>query len=193
MKNERRVANHKVEFRAGNEGSPGVAVGYGAVFDSLSENLGGFREIIAPGAFDDVLGDDVRALINHDSNLILGRTTSKTLRLSVDAVGLRYEVDLPNTTYANDLAVVMERGDVNQSSFGFRVDKDSWDEDADGRIIRTIEKVSRLHDVSPVTFPAYPEATVAKRSLEQFRAQSHESETENRTREMYLAGVVTPS
>ena len=193
MKIERRVADHKVEFRAGETGGAGVAVGYGSVFNSVSENLGGFREIIAPGAFDDVLDNDVRALINHDSNLILGRTTSKTLRLSVDEIGLRYEVDLPNTSYANDLAVVMERGDVSQSSFGFQVDKDSWSEDEDGRIIRTVEKVSRLYDVSPVTFPAYPEATAAKRSLEQFKTTHYEAETESRSREMYLAGVVTPS
>ena len=193
MNIERRIAEHKVELRADEKGGAGVAVGYGSVFNSVSENLGGFREIIAPGAFDDVLGDDVRALINHDSNLILGRTTSKTLRLSVDEVGLRYEVDLPNTSYANDLAVVMERGDVSQSSFGFQVDKDSWSEDEEGRIIRTVEKVSRLYDVSPVTFPAYPEATAAKRSLEQFKTTNYEAETESRSREMYLAGVVTPS
>ena len=144
MNIERRVVGHKVEFRANKDGGNGVAVGYGAVFNSLSENLGGFREIIAPGAFDDVLNDDTRALINHDANQVLGRTKSGTLRLSVDDTGLRYEVDLPDTSYARDLSVLMERGDVDQSSFGFMVETDSWAEDEDGRIIRTVEKISRL-------------------------------------------------
>ena len=145
-------------------------VGHGAVFNSLSENLGGFRELIDPGAFDDVLNDDVRALFNHNSDLILGRTKSNTLKLKVDDKGLHYDIDPPETTYARDLLTSLERGDITQSSFSFNVDVDSWDEDADGRVIRTIKKIKRLYDVSPVTFPAYPEADVdvAKRGYEDF-------------------------
>ena len=154
----------KSELRA--EDSKPVA-GYGSVFNAQSEDLGGFREIIAPGAFDGRLDDDVRALFNHDPNLILGRTKSGTLKLSVDDEGLRYDVDFPNTTLANDLRTSIQRGDVDQSSFAFTVDEDDFEE-RDGVIIRTIHKVKRLFDVSPVTYPAYPDASVGVRSLENF-------------------------
>lgn len=167
----------KSEVRAEKREDKTVVRGYAAKFDSLSENLGGFREIIAPGAFDDVLNNDVRALINHDSSLILGRTTAGTLRLSVDATGLQYEYDSPDTSYARDLLVSLERGDVDQSSFQFFVEKDDWNEDAEGRLIRTIQKVSRLLDVAPVTFPAYPDTTVAKRNMEEIQKQKHPDNT----------------
>ncbi|MEG3640671.1 HK97 family phage prohead protease [Magnetococcus sp. PR-3] len=144
--------------------------GHAAVFNKLSENLGGFREQIAPGAFDDVLNDDVRALINHDGNLILGRTVSGTLRINQDANGLSYELDPPDTQYARDLLVSLLRGDITQSSFAFTVDEEDWDEDGDGRVIRTIQKVKRLYDVSPVTYPAYPDATVGLRSMETWQS-----------------------
>jgi hypothetical protein len=156
----------KVEYRGeGDEKKPFV-VGHAAVFNSLSENLGGFRELIHKDAFADVMQDDVRALFNHDSNLILGRTKAGTLDISVDDKGLRYELDVPETTAGRDLLISIERGDVSQSSFGFRVLEDNWDEDEDGRWVRTITKVKRLFDVSPVVYPAYPDATVAKRSLD---------------------------
>lgn len=147
--------------------------GHAALFNSLSENLGGFYEQIEPGAFDDALEDDVRALFNHDPSLILGRTAAGTLRIGVDKQGLTYEVDLPDTQLGRDLAVSMERGDVTQSSFGFTIDEDSFDEDDDGRTIRTIYKVGRLYDVSPVTYPAYAEtdSTVAKRRLDEYLAE----------------------
>ena len=97
---------------------------------------------------------------------MLGRVSSGTLRISTDKRGLFYEVDLPNTTYANDLAELMKRGDVNQSSFAFLIEQDKW-EQRDGVTYRIIEKVSRLLDVSPVSQPAYPDATSElKRDLE---------------------------
>lgn len=140
--------------------------GYAAKFNVLSEPMWGFQEQIAAGAFDGVLNDDVRALFNHDPNLILGRTASNTVRLSVDDVGLVYEVDLPDVAYARDLAASIERGDVSQSSFAFWVapNGDRWDERSDGMWIRTITKLERLYDVSPVTYPAYPDATVGVRN-----------------------------
>jgi HK97 family phage prohead protease len=158
------------ELRAkepGAEGSIGVLAGYAAVFNSRSENLGGFFEEIAPGAFDGVLDNDVRALVDHDSGRVLGRSVAKTLRLATDEIGLRYEVDLPDTQEARDLMLLIKRGDVRESSFGFTVAHrgDDWAENEDGQIIRTIHKVQRLYDVSPVAFPAYPAATVAMRSL----------------------------
>lgn len=152
--------------------------GYAAKFETLSENLGGFREKISPGAFDDVLGDDVRALINHDPNLIIGRTASKTARIGVDDVGLWYEVDLPDTSAARDLSESINRGDVSQSSFAFTVAAggQDWTEDDEGRVIRTISKMQRLYDVSPVTYPAYPDATVGVRALDQYREQKTEEQ-----------------
>lgn len=161
----------EIETRIEQRDDKTVVIGHAAVFDKLSENLGGFREKIALGAFDEVLQDDVRALINHDSNLILGRTKAGTLRIGVDEVGLGYDYDDPATSYSTDLLKSLNRGDVTQSSFGFIVDKDEWDEDDEGRVTRTITKVKRLFDVSPVTFPAYPDTDVAKRSLEEFKKQ----------------------
>lgn len=138
--------------------------GYAAKFNVLSEMMWDFQETIAPGAFDDVLQDDVRALFNHDPNLILGRTASGTLRLSLDTVGLSYEVDLPETQAAENVAAAVERGDVTQSSFAFVVAEADWAERDDGTWLRTITKLKRLYDVSPVTYPGYPDATVGMRS-----------------------------
>lgn len=137
-------------------------VGYAALFNKETELMPGLRERIAPGAFDDVLQDDVRALFNHDPNIILARSP-KTLTLTVDEKGLRYEFTPPNTTDGNNLLESIERGDVNQSSFGFSIKKDSF-ERRDGAQVRTIEKVKRLYDISPVTYPAYQDTTVALRN-----------------------------
>jgi uncharacterized protein len=166
---EKESRSFKGEVRAVKGEEKTVVRGYAAVYDSLSENLGGFREMIAPGAFDSVLEDDVRALLNHDSNKILGRNKAGTLRLGVDEKGLWYEYDSPDTSYARDLLVSLERGDVDQSSFQFTVEDDEWKEDEEQRYVRTIKKVRRLYDVSPVTYPAYPDATVALRSLENIK------------------------
>lgn len=198
MKAERRLIQTEFETRANDDGQPVEIRGYGAVFNELSENLGGFREKIAPGAFDGVLSDDVRGLINHDSNLILGRTAASTLRLSVDERGLRYEIDLPDTSYARDLGVSMQRGDISQSSFGFYVDEDDWTEDDEGRVVRTIKKVRQLLDVSPVTYPAYPQTSSEARGLidvDKDRYQGYlavrktEAEARARTLQMISVGV----
>tara|TARA_R100001244_G_scaffold121245_1_gene90875 strand:+ start:3024 stop:3995 length:972 start_codon:yes stop_codon:yes gene_type:complete len=134
-----------------------VIEGHAAIYDSPSEDLGGFTERIKKGAFDNVLDNDVRAYFNHDPNFILGRTTSGTLRISADDTGLKYEFDVPDTTAGRDLVVSMKRGDITQSSFAFTVEEDSW-EQIEGKDIRTINKVKRLYDVSPVSIPAYPSA-----------------------------------
>ena len=182
---ETRALTAPVEIRAEGEKSPKV-FGYAAKFATRSENLGGkdwqFYEIIEPGAFDEVLGDDVRALFNHESSAILARSKggSGTLKLGVDAIGLWYEFEAPDTQVGRDLVTSIQRGDVDQSSFSFTVSKDGqeWEEkqEGDGPVIytRTIKKVSRLYDVSPVTYPAYPDATVALRGLEQFQQQAPE-------------------
>lgn len=155
------------EKRAKDGKSNPVIVGHAAVFNSLSEDLGGFQERIHKNAFDDVLDNDVRAFFNHDPNHLLARTSSGTLKLAVDEKGLKYEFSVPDTSSGRDLLVSMERGDISQSSFAFTIEDDSWDQE-DGIDIRTINKVKRLYDVSPVSIPAYPGANdlaVAQRSL----------------------------
>lgn len=151
------------ELKAVNESR--VVEGYASVFNSMSEDLGGFREIIKPGAFANALGDDVRALYNHDSNYLLARTKSGTLELWEDDKGLGYRFEMPNTSYGNDMLELFRRGDLSQSSFGFTVDKDSWRME-DGQHVRYIESVSSLFDVSPVVYPAYAAASSGLRSAE---------------------------
>ncbi len=182
---ESRFLAASIELRAAAEGEePKKVFGYAAKFDKRSENLGSdsyqFFEILQPGAFDDVLNDDVRALFNHESSAILARSKAGvgSLSIGVDSVGLWYEFEAPDTQVGRDLMTSLKRGDVDQSSFSFAVGKDGqeWTEtkDGDGPTVftRTIKKVSRLYDVSPVTYPAYPDATVALRSLQEFQELS---------------------
>lgn len=170
---ERRTITLPVEARSA-DGEPTRLSGYAAVFGDITEIAGQFNERIAPGAFAGaVKQDDVRALFNHDSNYVIGRTTSGTLRLVEDARGLRYEADPPDTQWARDLLVSVQRGDVSQSSFAFEVLDESWD--YTGVLpLRTIQAV-KLYDVSPVTFPAYSSTSVSSRSLEQAKAHPVDS------------------
>lgn len=156
-----------VELRAKGDKQVPIIRGHAAVFNQLSEDLGGFREQIAPGAFTEAIKtDDVRALWNHNPDYVLGRNMSGTLTLAEDARGLAIEVEPPDTQWARDLVVSMQRGDINQMSFGFSVrpNGQNWAKDDAGTVVRTLTKV-RLYDVSPVTYPAYPQTDVAARSL----------------------------
>lgn len=159
-----------VEVRA--SGDKGAKVrGLAVVFGKRSENLGGFREIIQEGALDETDMSDVRALFNHDSNFVLGRNVSKTLRLEITRDGLQYDIDMPDTQTIRDLVLEpIKRGDVDQSSFGFIIGQgnDEWHEDEEGVLIRTIKKIQRLFDVSPVTFPAYQDSTAGARSMSRY-------------------------
>jgi hypothetical protein len=159
------------EIRATDGDNPKIS-GYAAVFDELSENLGGFYERIQRGAFASTLETaDVRALWNHDSNYPLGRNRAGTLALSEDETGLAFEIDPPDTSYAKDLLVSMRRGDVDQMSFGFITVRDKWEKNG-GQVIRTLLEVE-LFDVSPVTYPAYPTTSATVRSkFESFTAES---------------------
>jgi len=158
MTNERRTITEGFEVRKAEDGSR-VAAGYAAVFESTTR-ISSFTEEVGRSAFDKTLQEaDVLGLYNHEMDLLLGRSSSGTLRLSVDEHGLAYEIDLPDTNLGRDLGVLMERGDVNGSSFGFRVIKDDWQ-----GTHRTLTEVA-LRDVGPVTQPAYPDASVALRSL----------------------------
>jgi HK97 family phage prohead protease len=175
---QRRFTPGTVEVRAAEPGEDGETparriVGYGAKFGNRSQDMGygGVHvfEVIEPGFFDNVLGDDVRCLFNHDSNLILGRTASKTTRISQDETGLAYDCDADDEiSYVRDLLRSLARGDVNQSSFAFTVDRDGvrWEEEGD-TITRYLLKggCRQLADVSPVTYPAYTAATSEARGL----------------------------
>jgi len=144
--------------------------GYAAVFNKNSEDMG-FIERIAPGAFKNALKtSDVRALFNHDSNIILGRKSSGTLELKEDKKGLFMSVTPPDTQLVRDMVLSpIERGDVTQQSFGFTVQSDDWDYRDNEPSIRTITEIKELFDVSPVTFPAYPDTAVALRSLDKIK------------------------
>lgn len=158
------------EFRVEGEEAPKI-VGYAAKFGVESEEMWGFREVIARGAFTEALGvSDVRALFNHDPNIILGRSRAGTLTLSEDDIGLRYEITPPNTQTAKDLVESIRRGDISQSSFAFSMrgsGVQEWEEQPDGTTIRTIKRVAELFDVSPVTYPAYTDTESGLRTAEQ--------------------------
>lgn len=161
------------ECRAESDGKK--IVGHAIVFGSRSENLGGFFEVISPEAVDRALseGADVRALVDHDSGKVIGRTRAGTLTLRKEARGLKVVIE-PDTeiSYARDIVRAVARGDVSGFSFGFQVLSDSWDYEQ--RVpLRTIHDM-QLSDISVVAFPAYPatDASVAMRSLDAFKKQN---------------------
>ena len=139
--------------------------GYAAVFNSPTRLWEDLDEVIAPGAFSRAISSsDVRCLFNHDWSNVLGRTKSGTLRLSEDERGLKFEVDLPDTTVARDLIKSMERGDINQCSFGFIPTEETWDYNSTP-MLRTIHEVE-LYEVSIVPLPAYEDTEAALRGKE---------------------------
>lgn len=154
------------ELRAQSADGKTTIGGYAAVFDSPSVDMG-WTEEIDPQAFDSVLAasPDVRCLFNHDPGVLLGRTTAGTLRLGVDARGLSYECDLPDTQAGRDIATLIQRRDISGSSFGFICKRDQWTDNRDGTITRRILEFDQLLDVSPVTYPAYTATSAGKRSL----------------------------
>lgn len=154
-----------VEYRVDSSAKQPKLEGYAALFNKVSEDMGGFREKIAPGAFTKTIAEgDVRALFNHDPNFVLGRTKSGTLDLEEDERGLKMSVTPPSTTWARDLMETIARGDVDQQSFAFRTIKDHWDNPAEGTPMRTLLEV-QLFDVSPVTYPSYSQTSVEVRAL----------------------------
>lgn len=148
---------------AGSGDEAPVIEGYAAVFGQFSQNLGYFKEIIRRGAFSQsIQEDDIRALWNHDANYVLGRNKSGTLKLEEDEKGLRIQITVPDTQWANDLVTSIKRGDVDQMSFAFETLSDEWRKE-DGEIVRELIK-AKLFDVSPVTYPAYVQTSVSARS-----------------------------
>lgn len=140
--------------------------GHAAIFGQHAK-IRGVYEALAPTAFDAALRrDNVRALINHDPDKLLGTTRAQTLKVGVDSVGLEFEIPkLPNTSYANDLRELVERGDLDGCSFGFCPGEDAMSVARDGRQIRTHTSVAQLFDVSAATYPAYEGTDLALRSL----------------------------
>jgi len=168
MSLEKRSTTKAPDLRDNGDGPPTIT-GYAAVYYRSNDSSTEYRlwpgavERIKRGAFDGVVGTaDVRALFNHDPNQLLGRTKAGTLKLSVDDYGLRYEVTPSDTTSYRDVVELLKRGDIDGSSFQFAA-RDSW-EAVDGKEIRTIEEVTTLLDVGPVTFPAYTGTTSNARS-----------------------------
>lgn len=154
-----------VQYRQSDTGA-GILSGYAAVFNRMSQNLGGFVEQVDPGAFTKSLSDQlpVVARFNHEDNLLLGTTEGSTLALEVDGTGLRYDVTLPDTTAGRDVQVLAQRGDLRYSSFAFRTVADDWSFTPDGFPLRTLLAV-QLVDVAPVVNPAYRDTTTGLRSL----------------------------
>jgi len=168
MEKEKRTVD--IEYRLiRDDGRPRIE-GYAAVFNKDSEDMG-FIERIAPGAFKSALKvSDVRALFNHDPNFVLGRSKSGTLVLKEDRTGLHMSVKPPDTQLIRDLVLApIDRGDITQQSFAFEVEEDEWDGLDKDHPVRTIRKFKQIFDVSPVTFPAYPDTDVALRKLSELK------------------------
>lgn len=167
MKIERRLLEFsEIRTKQKDEDKKRSIVGYAAVFNSPSEMLyGSFREAIVPGAFSQsLMENDIRALFDHNSGYVLGRNKAGTLSLTEDERGLRVEIDPPDTQWAQDLLVSVDRGDINQMSFGFNVRTEEWQHQADGSELRVLKNID-LHEVSIVAFPAYQQTSVNVRQL----------------------------
>jgi HK97 family phage prohead protease len=184
---ERRLmAAEDIEMRVEGEDEATKLIGYAAKFNKWSQDIGwGFREKIAKGAFTEALkNSDVRALKNHDANLILGRTESGTLRLQENNVGLKFDLDIPSTSTGRDTAEEIRRGDITGCSFAFTTAADVWVYNEDGTVERTITAVGELYDIGPVVYPAYKDTTVSARSVDVTVAQrSMEAFMESRAKQ----------
>jgi hypothetical protein len=160
---ERRTIQAPISARdASGEGRP-ILSGYAAKFGKQSQDLGGYVEVLGPGCFaKSIAGGDQRAFWNHCYDELLGRTRSGTLRLSEDETGLRFEIDVPDTSLGRDVYELVRRGDIDGVSFGFYALADEWSEDGQLNTVTEAE----LIEISPVVFPAYPDTQVEARSAE---------------------------
>lgn len=176
---ERRVYAHEVRVADESEGEAKI-VGYAAVFDKWSRDLGSFIERIKPGFFEGLLDDpETFALFNHNYDMPLAAIKNRSLTLSVDAIGLRYEFVAPDTTAGRDLVTNVRSGLVSESSFGFAVEESDWEENEEsGLWERTLIKGRKLYDVSPVTLAAYPDTTVAVGEMRYLQKTNVDNEAE---------------
>jgi len=207
MLERRYVPIADIELRQSDEDGQRKISGYAAIFNKRSENLGGFIEVLRPGAFRKALekNPDVKCLFNHDPGSLLARTKNSTLIIEENTVGLKFEAVLADTSMARDVWELIQRGDVDQCSFAFSVakDGDKFSEQKDGLYLREIFEVDMLADVSPVVYPAYSQTSVSVRSAKEvldshvsdLRAQEQELEIEQararRVREAELLQIQT--
>lgn len=179
--NKRRVCSIPTNFKIRENGEDIFVEGYFAVFNTRYEMWEGAAETVLKGAFTDTLGEDVRALINHNTDFVLGRTKAGTLELTEDDIGLFGRIKInKNDSDAMNLYARVQRGDVNQCSFGFDIIDETYKTDAQGNVLWELRKV-KLYEVSVVTFPAYEETivqarkndleTIQKRKTELWRAE----------------------
>lgn len=172
----RQVRSAPTEFTTREDGENLAIEGYFAVFDSNYEIAPGMSESIAAGAFSNSLANDVRALINHDTTLVLGRTKAHTLELREDSHGLWGKIDVnPNDGDAMNLYQRVKRGDVDQCSFGFEIRSEDTDIREDGSVHWTIKDVE-LFEVSCCTFPAYEETNISARAAERDNLKEREAQ-----------------
>lgn len=175
--NMRTIRTTGSEFQTRDDSGKLSVEGYFAVFNSMYEIAPGMSESIAPGAFQNSINGDVRALINHDSTLVLGRTKANTLQLKEDDHGLWGSIDInPNDGDAMNLYERVKRGDVDQCSFGFEIRSEETEIGEDGSVHWTIKEVDPLYEVSCCTFPAYEETAIAARTKEADELKKRQAE-----------------
>lgn len=183
---KRNLTASNVEIRE--EEGKRTLTGYAVKWEMKSHAMGWrqFKEQFKRGAFTESLtNNDQLALWSHDTSKVLGRTKNGTLRLFEDEIGLRFELDLPNTTLGNDAYETIKRGDVDGVSFGFNMLKQEWDENDVENITRTILK-ARLLEISPVAFPAYPDSQVQARSYDPYEEHVETRKQKERRQRLYL-------
>lgn len=188
---KRNLTTNSVEIREDDEGKR-TLTGYAIKWEMKSVTMGWrrFREQFKRGAFTESLtNEDQLALWSHDTSKVLGRTKNGTLRLFEDEVGLRFELDLLDTTLGDDAYKTIKRGDVDGVSFGFSMLKQEWDEADPDNVIRTITK-AKLLEISPVAFPAYPDSEVSARSSDPYEQHVLEKRNEQRRKRLYLKTLI---
>ena len=181
---ERRQVSTEVQLRARADGGQ-VIEGYSPVYDRMSDDLGGFVEVIERGAASRrISADDIFGLFNHDPSAVLGRSrpgaAANTMRLAEDDRGVHYEIDVPDTTLGRDVVTSIERGDITGASFAFTVLEDRLEATDQGYPLRRIISLRQMFDTGPVTYPAYPDADAGtrRRSL---MLEAHADELGTRT------------
>lgn len=192
MKREKAIRDFKTKFtftRASeSDDAEKVIEGYFALYEQETELIAGVYEIITKGAFENSMNKDVRALWNHNTQYVLGRSKNGSLKLQADEKGLFGTITLPNTQYANDLYELVQRGDIDQASFGFNINDEEIEELASGGYRWRLKDVD-LHEISVVTFPAYENTSIQARSkqieqLEQRKLQTKKEELSKRLKGM---------
>lgn len=188
MEKETRYLSNEIRAVAEPEKQSRKIEGYALVFDSSSQDLGGFVERILPEALDGVIEkSDIYALLNHSSErgvLARSRYGEGSLKLSVDERGLKFSFEAPMTALGDEVLEYLRRGEISQSSFAFTVDSDNWEKKPDGNYVRTILKFNRLFDVSPVFEPAYPGTSVKCARFAEIQEADRKAMEEQRDKEL---------